>query len=832
MSLYSFGLEPLSCHAWNKDQTQLAVSPNNHVVAIYEKRGKEWIKIHELTEHSGRITGIDWAPESNRIVTCAADRNAYVWTLKEGVWKPTLVLVRINRAATCVKWSPLENKFALGSAARLISVCYFEKENDWWLSKHIKKAIRSTVLCLDWHPNNILLAAGSSDLDCRVFSAYIKDIEDKPGPTAWGAKMPFGELLLEQKDCGGWVHSVAFSPSGDQLALVTHSSGIMVVDAAQGKQPTQLTTDRLPMMSVLYASPTEIVAAGHDCCPYQFSYKGPGSLEFVKKLDIPKQTSKGNLSAMQLFQNLDKRATDDESNDLNTLHQNSITQLRVVSGERGKIQKFSSVSLDGAMVIWDFKLFLPPILGRSLFVEFPTGSVVGQNRENRCSRPQACDPGPRESGGVGMETAEGTADGPGGPSGLAPGLGCASFNQDSTSLAVGTSVGFKLYSLTSVEKLDGIHESDSPDVYIVERLFSSSLVVVVSTATPTRMNVFHFKKGTEICNYSYSHSILAVRLNRQRLVVCLEESIYIHNIKDMKLLKTLLNTPSNPSGLCALSVNHSNSFLAHPGSATVGEIVVYDANNLSTVTMIPAHDSPLAALAFNTLGTKLASASERGTVIRVFSVPDGQRLLEFRRGMKSPDGQFLCTSSNTETVHIFKLEQLGTTGEEVSPTWTAYVGKMFSAASSYLPTQVSGMMSQDRAFATAHLLASGRRNICTLAKLPRLLVVSADGHLLIYNVDPQDGGECRLAHKHRLFGCEEDGEAESDGSPLSVPVPACPSYAATAALPTTLPVTATLTGYSEDGGAKKGEVIPEHEFAAGPVCLDDENEFPPVSIHL
>ena len=37
-------------------------------------------------------------------------------------------------------------------------------------------------------------------------------------------------------------------------------------------------------------------------------------------------------------------------------------------------------------------------------------------------------------------------------------------------------------------------------------------------------------------------------------------------------------------------------------------------------------------------------------------------------------------------------------------------------------------------------------------------------------------------------------------------------------------------GYSEDGGAKKGEVIPEHEFAAGPVCLDDENEFPPVSI--
>lgn len=34
----------------------------------------------------------------------------------------------------------------------------------------------------------------------------------------------------------------------------------------------------------------------------------------------------------------------------------------------------------------------------------------------------------------------------------------------------------------------------------------------------------------------------------QRLVVCLEESIYIHNIKDMKLLKTIMDTPPNTTG--------------------------------------------------------------------------------------------------------------------------------------------------------------------------------------------------------------------------------------------------------------------------------------------
>jgi len=74
------------------------------------------------------------------------DRNAYVWTLQaDKKWKPTLVVLRLNRAATCVRWSPKEDKFAVGSGARMVSVCYFEQDNDWWISKQIKKPIRSTV---------------------------------------------------------------------------------------------------------------------------------------------------------------------------------------------------------------------------------------------------------------------------------------------------------------------------------------------------------------------------------------------------------------------------------------------------------------------------------------------------------------------------------------------------------------------------------------------------------------------------------------------------------------------------------------------------------------
>lgn len=42
-------------------------------------------------------------------------------------------------------------------------------------------------------------------------------------------------------------------------------------------------------------------------------------------LDIPKQTEKGGLSAMQHFRNLDKKAIEDDNNEMETLHKNSIT---------------------------------------------------------------------------------------------------------------------------------------------------------------------------------------------------------------------------------------------------------------------------------------------------------------------------------------------------------------------------------------------------------------------------------------------------------------------------------------------------------------------------
>lgn len=82
---------------------------------------------------------------------------------------------------------------------------------------------------------------------------------------------------------------------------------------------------------------------------------------------------------------------------------------------------------------------------------------------------------------------------------------------------MGTKHCYRLFSLTSIDCLESIYESSSEldgDVCLVERLFSSSLVAVVSLSSPRKLKVCHFKKGTEICNYSYSNTILAVKLNR------------------------------------------------------------------------------------------------------------------------------------------------------------------------------------------------------------------------------------------------------------------------------------------------------------------------------
>ncbi|KAJ3512099.1 hypothetical protein NLJ89_g3719 [Agrocybe chaxingu] len=374
--IFTLAQAPVTCHSFSADRSQIAVSLNSNDAQILSRQGNEWVSTVTLSEHDKLITSIDWAPNSNRIVTCSQDRNAYVWQEQPDpetgrlVWKPTLVLLRINRAATDVRWSPKEDKFAVASGARAIAICSFDPENNWWVSKLLKKPIRSTVLSVDWHPNNVLLAAGSADMKARVFSAYIKEVDERPAPTVWGSKLPFNTICGEYTSpAGGWVHTVGFSPSGDVLAFASHDSSINIVYPG-GPVVYNIRMSSLPLVSLTWTSEDTIVAAGHDCRPLVFSgseagWQEAGTLDDASGKSPDSRSGFGGSSVGRLkagafatFRDADSRgqsssgsaATDTK---LSTIHQNTITNVRPYEYRGNNITKVSTSGVDGMLVIWD-----------------------------------------------------------------------------------------------------------------------------------------------------------------------------------------------------------------------------------------------------------------------------------------------------------------------------------------------------------------------------------------------------------------------------------------------------------------------------------------------
>ncbi|CEL03241.1 Putative WD repeat domain phosphoinositide-interacting protein [Aspergillus calidoustus] len=254
------------------------------------------------------------------------------------------------------------------------------------------------------------------------------------------------------------------------------------------------------------------------------------------------------------------------------------------------------------------------------------------------------------------------------------------FNQDYSYLAVATSKGFRIFTTDPFAKS---YETKEGNIAIIEMLFSTSLVALI--LSPRRLQITNTKRQSTICELTFPTTVLAVKLNRKRLVIVLEDQIYLYDIQTMKLLYTIETSP-NPNAISALSPSSDNCYLAYPlpqkaspssfpppahappgsthVSPTSGEVLIFDTLKLEAINVIEAHRSPLACITLNSDGTLIATASDKGTIIRVFSVPDGHKLYQFRRGSIpsrifsmsfNTTSTLLCVSSSTETIHLFKL---------------------------------------------------------------------------------------------------------------------------------------------------------------------------------
>ncbi|KAG6413102.1 hypothetical protein SASPL_125803 [Salvia splendens] len=325
---------------------------------------------------------------------------------------------------------------------------------------------------------------------------------------------------------------------------------------------------------------------------------------------------------------------------------------------------------------------------------------------------------------------------------------CASFNQDNSCFAIGTKDGFKIFDCDTGRLLYERVIDDDDDVIIeldlsgyessngiqflllaigafviVEMLYRTNLLAIVGAGeqpslSPRRLCLFNIVNGTSLRELNFLTSILAVRMDRKRLIVLFKEQTYIYDVNSLEK-KQIIDTVPNVQGLCAFSACVDNPYLALPASTTKGSLLVYNVVDLQSHCEIDAHRSPLIAMAFSSNGTYIATASEHGTIIRVHLISDATKSYSFRRGTYSstifslsfgpsadlPD--ILLATSSSGSVHIFSL------GFDLNER------KSNSLLGSIIPGSVSDALDPAHHLVFHHAFSAGVRSNAVVQKIEK-----------------------------------------------------------------------------------------------------------------
>lgn len=342
-----------------------------------------------------------------------------------------------------------------------------------------------------------------------------------------------------------------------------------------------------------------------------------------------------------------------------------------------------------------------------------------------------------------------------------------SWNQNYGCFAAGTTSGFRLYNCHPFKETIR-RDLESGGFGIVEMLFRTNILALVGGGEnlqypPNKVMLWDDHQGRCIGEFTFRSVVRGVKLRQDHIVVVLEHRIYIYSILDLKLIQRI-DTLSNPRGLCCLSHHPSTSVLACPGIRQ-GQVRVENFGN-KVIKILSAHDSNIACFTLTLDGRLLATASIKGTLIRIFNTMDGTRLQEVRRGAEraeiysiafSPSVQWLVVSSDKGTIHTFKLKvQVG--GEDasspassegmgmvyqnstslnaiVSPNTGANTGSSLSFMRGMLPKYFSSEWS----FAQFHL-PEITRYVAAFGAQNTVMIIGMDGSFYRCSFDPVNGG--------------------------------------------------------------------------------------------
>ncbi|XP_015891871.1 autophagy-related protein 18a isoform X2 [Ziziphus jujuba] len=241
------------------------------------------------------------------------------------------------------------------------------------------------------------------------------------------------------------------------------------------------------------------------------------------------------------------------------------------------------------------------------------------------------------------------------------------FNQDQVCFVAGTDYGLRVYNCDPFCERFRRDFDRRGGIGVAEMLFQCNLFAVVGGGPdpqypPNKVMIWDDHQSRFIGELTMRSVVRALRLRGDCIVVVLEHKVWVYNFENLKVLQEI-ETIANPKGLCAVSYLSGSMVLVCPGLLK-GQVRVEHCSANRTK-FIMAHDSRIACLALTSDGQLLATASSKGTLIRVFNTVDGTPLREVRRGADraeihslafSSTAQWLAVSSDKGTVHIFSVK--------------------------------------------------------------------------------------------------------------------------------------------------------------------------------
>jgi WD40 repeat protein len=243
------------------------------------------------------------------------------------------------------------------------------------------------------------------------------------------------------------------------------------------------------------------------------------------------------------------------------------------------------------------------------------------------------------------------------------------FNQDGSCFAVPTKNGYRIFNCEPLKQL--IDDKFEGGIKIVEILFRCNRVALVGTGTnieypKNKVIIWDSAKKQKVSEIVTKTDVKGIKLRRDKICIVMDHNIDIYSFCDNPHRIRSIDTWTNPQGICALSPSNDHSLLAYPSLSSNGHIGIFNLANSDTPEVnIIAHNHNVAEITFNFSGAMIATASEKGTLIRVFETGGGTLVKEFRRGSQpakilcisfSPDSNFVAVASNHSTIHIFSLQ--------------------------------------------------------------------------------------------------------------------------------------------------------------------------------